>query len=206
MKALKPLLVFFAVALFVACGSDGKEKNDPYKKQKSTAAYQLKEATNAVNWTAYKTTEKIPVKGKFTKVNITAGGEGNSIEEAINNTEFSIPISSIFTSDSSRDYKIRKFFFGVMENTKLLSGSLVIENDSVGYANITMNGITKKLPFDYTIEGKAFAMQTKMDVLNWNAQNSIDSLNAICRDLHKGLDGVSKTWAEVAIDIKSTFK
>ena len=205
MKSLKSILFVSSIFLFVACGSDSKEKKDPYKKQKSNAAFVLNDATNSVQWTAYKTTEKVPVKGKFTKVNITSGGEGNTIKEAINNTEFSIPISSIFTSDTSRDYKIRKFFFGVMDNTKLLSGSLVIENDSLGYANITMNGITKKLPFNYTIEDKAFEMHTKMDVLNWNAQNSIDSLNAVCRDLHKGLDGVSKTWAEVAIDIKSTF-
>jgi len=165
----------------------------------------LNEATNSVQWTAYKTTEKVPVKGKFTQVNITSGGEGNSVKDAIHNAEFSIPITSIFTSDSSRDYKIRKFFFGVMENTKLLSGKLVIENDSLGYADITMNGITEKLPFTYLIDVKKFSMATKMDVLNWNAKSSLDSLNLICKELHKGLDGISKTWSEVAINITSTF-
>lgn len=206
MRVLKTLTLMVSIGLFIACGSDKKEKEITNVKKKSTAAFVLNDATNSIGWTAYKTTEKVPVKGKFTKVDIVSGGEGASVKEAINNTEFSIPISSIFTSDTSRDYKIRKFFFGVMADTKLLSGKLVIENDSLGYANITMNGITKKLPFNYTIEGKAFAMQTKMDVLNWNAQNSIDSLNAVCKELHKGLDGVSKTWSEVAIDIKSTFK
>jgi hypothetical protein len=92
-----------------------------------------------------------------------------------------------------------------MENTKLLSGKLVIENDSLGYADITMNGITEKLPFSYLINDKKFSMATKMDVLNWNAKSSLDSLNLICKELHKGLDGISKTWAEVAINITSTF-
>ena len=32
-----------------------------------------------------------------------------------------------------------------MDNTKLLSGKLVLENDSIGYANIKMNGITEKV-------------------------------------------------------------
>ena len=99
----------------------------------------------------------------------------------------------------------RKFFFGVMDNTKLLSGKLVIENDSLGYADITMNGITEKLPFSYLIKDKKFSMTTKMDVLNWNAKSSLDSLNLICKELHKGLDGISKTWSEVAINISSTF-
>ena len=51
----------------------------------------------------------------------------------------------------------------------------------------------------------SFSMATKMDVLNWNAKSSLDSLNLICKELHKGLDGISKTWSEVAINITSTF-
>ena len=202
----KLAFTFLIVFQFTSCNSDKKEELKTTKLEKeSTAAFVLNDANNSVEWTAYKTTEKVPVKGKFTKVDVTSGGEGNSVKEAINNAEFSIPISSIFTSDSSRDYKIRKFFFGVMENTKLLSGKLVIENDSLGYADITMNGITEKLPFSYLIKDKKFSMTTKMDVLNWNAKSSLDSLNLICKELHKGLDGISKTWSEVAINISSTF-
>ena len=48
-------------------------------------------------------------------------------------------------------------------------------------------------------------MTTKMDVLNWNTKSSLDSLNVIYKELHKGLDGISKTWPEVAINISSTF-
>ena len=55
------------------------------------------------------------------------------------------------------------------------------------------------------INDKKFSMATKMDVLNWNAKSSLDSLNLICKELHKGLDGISKTWSEVAINITSTF-
>jgi len=201
------ILILLLAFQFTACNTEKKDdKKVTETTKKSTAAFVLSEAINSVEWTAYKTTEKFPVKGKFKKVEVTKGGEGSSVKEAIHNAEFSIPISSIFTSDTSRDYKIRKFFFGVMDNTKLLSGKLVIENDSLGYANITMNGITDKLPFSYAIDGKEFSMSTKMDVLNWNAKSSIDSLNAVCRELHKGLDGISKTWSEVAINISSTFK
>ena len=48
-------------------------------------------------------------------------------------------------------------------------------------------------------------MSTKMDVLNWNAKSSLDSLNYVCKELNKGLDGISKTWSEVAINISSSF-
>jgi hypothetical protein len=208
MKKITTLLLILSVTtFFVGCKSEKKEKSTKdTEAKKSTAAYQLSEADNKVEWVAYKTTKKVPVKGKFKKVDIISGGEGSTVKEAINNTEFSIPVSSIFTSDTSRDFKIRKFFFGIMDNTKLLSGKLIIENDSMGYANITMNGVSEKLPFTYTINEKQFAMSATMDVLNWNAKSAVDSLNAACKDLHKGLDGVSKTWAEVAINISSTFK
>ena len=208
MKKLSTLvLILFVAFQFTACKSDSKEaKKETNVEKKSTAAYVLSEASNSINWVAYKTTDKVAVKGKFKKVDITSGGEGNSVKEAINNAGFSIPLSSIFTNDSSRDFKIRKSFFGAMLDTELLSGKLVIENDSLGYADIKMNGITKKLPFTYTIVDKKFAMNAVMELTNWNADAAIASLNAVCKDLHKGTDGVSKTWTEVAINISSTFK
>jgi len=208
---MKKLIMVFVVVIsatcFVSCKTEKKEKSkEATEIKKSTAAFVLSEAENKIEWTAYKTTDKVGVKGKFEKVNIISGGEGDTAKDAINNTEFSIPVSSIFTSDTSRDFKIRKFFFGIMDNTKLLSGKFTLENDSIGYVDLTMNGVSKKLPFKYTLEGKQFSMTATMDVLNWNAQSSIDSLNVACKDLHKGLDGVSKTWSEVALNVSSTFK
>lgn len=206
MKRFLGVSLLFSLFILTACNSDKKTNKVTEVEKKSTAAFAVSEATNNINWVAYKFTEKTGVKGKFKKVNVISGGEGNSIKEAIHNSEFEIPVSSIFTSDSSRDFKIRKYFFGIMPNPKLLSGKLMIENDSMGYANITMNGITEKLPFKYSIKGKEFSMSTEMNVLEWNAGQSIDSLNAVCEDLHKGLDGVSKLWPQVSINVLSAFK
>ncbi|QTE23819.1 YceI family protein [Polaribacter cellanae] len=207
MKNTAYIILIFVLSLnFTACKSEKKTNTkETSTAKKSSAVFSLKEATNEVNFTAYKTSEKVPVTGQFKTVNITSGGLGNTIKEAINNTEFSIPVSSIFTKDSSRDYKIKKFFFGVMDQTKLLSGKLVIENDSIGYANIKMNGVTEKVPFTYTITNKTFAMKANMDVTNWNATKALASLNKICEALHTGSDGVSKTWSDVALNITSEF-
>ncbi|MFY0629148.1 MAG: YceI family protein [Flavobacteriaceae bacterium] len=208
MKKVSTLIILLLVAFqFTSCKSEKKEeKKEVTKKEKvSTAAYSVSKATNLIEWTAYKTTEKIGVKGKFKKVTVISGGDGESVKEAINNTEFSIPVSSIFTNDSSRDFKLKKFFFGVMDNTKLLSGKLVLENDTKGTATITMNGVTKGLPFTYTIEGKEFKMSATMDILNWNGKAALESINEECKELHKGTDGVSKTWSDVAINISTTF-
>ena len=201
-------LLLVVVFNFSSCKSEKKadySKGDTVEVKKVTSKYSLSKAANEINFTAYKTTDKVPVGGQFKKVDIISGGNGNTIKEAINQTEFSIPIRSIFTKDTSRDFKIKKYFFGVMANTKLLSGKLIIENDSLGYANIKMNEVTEKVPFTYTIKGNTFSMNATMDVSNWKAIKALESLNAICKDLHKGADGVSKTWSDVALNIKSTF-
>ena len=207
-KIVYSLVICFTIAQMISCKSEAKKETETTKEEVKAAkkAFVLQDATNTINWVAYKTTDKVPVKGQFQKVNITAGGEGNTAKEAINNAEFSIPVSSIFTQDSSRDFKIRKFFFGIMDKTELLSGKLVLENDSIGYADLTMNSTTKKLPFKYTLNGKEFSLNATMNISDWQAQNALDSLNTACKDLHKGADGVSKTWDDVALTITSVFK
>lgn len=206
-KVIIASLLIVVAFNFSGCKSETKkEEVKGVKIEKSTAAFSLKSAKNEISFVAYKTTEKVAVGGQFKKVDIHVGGEGNSVKEAINNTEFSIPVSSLFTKDTSRDYKIKKFFFGIMNNTKLLSGKLMLTDDVSGVAKITMNGKTKDVPFMYTIVGKAFNMKATMDVNNWNASAALASLNKVCEDLHKGADGVSKTWSEVSLNITSTFK
>lgn len=207
-KIIYSLLVVFTINTVVSCKSETKKETSVKEEVKveKKVAFSLQEADNQINWTAYKTTDKAPVNGQFKKVNITLGGEGNTAKEAINNTEFSIPVSSVFTKDTSRDFKIKKFFFGIMDKTELLSGKLVLENDSLGYANLTMNGVTNKLPFKYTINGKVFSLSGNMKITDWKADKALASLNEACKDLHKGADGVSKTWDDVAINITSTFK
>ncbi len=207
-KHIIPLLLCLLTLSIVSCKKEVKKEGDKATTEapKKQAAFSLQNATHSIQWIAYKTTEKVPVKGQFKKINILNSGEGNTAKEAINNAEFSIPVSSIFTADSGRDFKIRKFFFGAMDNTDLLSGKLVLENDSIGHVNLTMNGLTNKVPFNYTLNGKSFNLIGKMDVLAWKAEKALDSLNTICKELHKGADGVSKTWNDVALQVTTSFK
>ncbi|WP_439132979.1 YceI family protein [Polaribacter sp.] len=205
------LMIITAAINLTACKSEAKKevvKETPKEVEvkKSTAPFAVLNAKNDINFTAYKTTDKIAVGGTFKEIDVLSGGEGNSVKEAINNTEFSIPVSSLATKDSSRDYKIRKFFFGVMDNTKLLSGKLMLNDDTTGTAKITMNGETKDVPFTYTIVDKTFNMKATIDVNTWNASAALASLNKVCEALHTGGDGISKTWSEVGLNITSTFK
>lgn len=209
-KILSTICICILTLQMTSCKTEAKKEDQKETKtvkeeEKSSAAFSLKTAKNDINFTAYKTTEKVPVKGVFTKIEVLKGGEGNSVKEAMNGVEFKIPVSGIETKDNSRNYKIQKFFFGVMENTINLTGKLSLNDDTKGSAEFTMNGVTEKLPFEYTIEGNIFTMKTVMDIEKWNARNAVESLNVACKELHKGADGVSKTWSEVTINVVSTF-
>lgn len=207
MKRITSIAVVLFVALqLTSCKNDKKETVKTTEKKEASVAFDLSKAKHTIGWVGYKTTDKVGVKGQFQKIEITSNGKGNTVKEAINNAEFAVPVSSIFSGDSSRDFKLKKFLFGVMSDTKILSGTFKIENDSLGSVALKMNGITKDLPFKYSVEGKKFTMSTTMDIHNWNAQAAVESLNEACKDLHKGADGVTKTWSEVAINASATFE
>lgn len=209
MKKLSLALILAIAFQFTGCKQKEKKQNtttNPTTTKAIKKAFSVSNAKNTINFTAYKTTEKIPVKGVFTKVEFIKNYEANTLKEAINGAEFKIPVSGIETKDASRNFKIQKFFFNVMENTLSMTGKLILNDDKNGVAEFTMNGVTEKLPFEYTINDKTFSMKTTMNIEKWNAQKAIESLNTACKDLHKGKDGVSKTWNDVAIEVTSTFK
>ena len=119
--------------------------------------------------------------------------------EALNGAEFSIPISSLFTDEPVRDSKLKQLFFGVMDNTLSLSGTLNLVNNGTGSIDLLMNGVQQKVPITYIISGQLVELEGIMNLDDWKGQTALASINEACFDLHKGPDGVSKTWSEVAI-------
>lgn len=198
----------FVMVLILGLTSCKNEKKDTKTETIETAVtkqFVIKPEATSVKWTAYKTTEKKGVGGEFTTVNFDEKS-GNSPEEALNGLSFSIPISSVFTNDPSntRDAKIKEFFFGAMLDTELLNGTIKYVNNAY-VASLTMNGVTNDLPLYITItDERRVRLTGTMNLKDWNALEALASLNKVCYDLHKGADGISKTWEDVAIEV-STF-
>ena len=97
-------------------------------------------------------------------------------------------------------------FFGAMLDTAILKGTIKHANGSY-HASITMNGVTNDLPLDVTITEKRRGTLTgTMNLKDWNALDALASLNKVCFDLHKGADGVSKTWEDVAIKVETFLR
>lgn len=202
MKTLFHAVLIATLAIsFTSCKKETKNE----KKENASSSYQIDTNRSSINWTAYKTTDKVAVGGKFTLFNITNNQSGNTLFDALNKAEFSIPVSSVFSNNSSRDYKIKNLFFGVMKNTELISGKISLNDEKTGVVSLTMNDTTKDLPFTYTLLNEQIKMSTVMKISDW-ALPALESIHKACELLHMGPDGISKTWDEAAIDIDLYFK
>lgn len=201
---MKKLLLALSLASLtvVSCGESKEKKEDKSGNENTT--FSAKKNTTILKWTAFKTTEKLPVGGEFTKVELTEVPSSDKKHLAIEGLGFSIPVSSVYTNNESRDTKIKNLFFGVMDNTELISGAFknIEGNDKEGHGvvSIKMNSVKCDVPFDYTIDGNEFKIKSTANILSWKAQNALDSLNKACYNLHKGADGISKTWEDVEIN------
>lgn len=203
MKKISILLFVLTISL-ASCKNEKKNtKTEATTETVITEKYVVKPEATSVTWTAYKTTEKKGVGGEFSVLKFE-NKAGSSAQEALNGLSFSIPISGLFTKDEGRDAKLKASFFGAMLDTEFIKGKINYIND-VASASITMNGVTNDLPLEISItDDRRVTMSGTMQLKDWNALGALESLNKVCFDLHKGADGVSKTWEDVAIEV-STF-
>ena len=88
-----------------------------------------------------------------------------------------------------------------MRDTKYIKGSIVAKSMNNAYVNITMNGLTARLPIKYQNSGNIIKLKAKMDLNTWKAEAAIKALNLVCNEKHTGTDGIVKTWDEVAIEV-----
>jgi hypothetical protein len=194
-------LSFLILVIFFSC------KETPKKEIENKAkTFTIDSKTTSIKWIAYKTTSKVPVKGEFTEVEIDSLKTGNTAIETLNNLKFKIPVNSLHTNDTIRDGKLKKFFFGTMENTTNILGEIHMQNENSGSVDITMNGITQTLPITYVVDGQMVTIEAVMDLDNWKTQAAITALNTVCAELHTGEDGISKTWSEVKIEVATYLK
>lgn len=183
-----------------ACGNSEAEKEP--EKVDETCFYSFDDQSFEMTWTAYKTNAKVAVPGTFDEITVT-GASGESPEEVIKSLEFEINTSTINSNNEERDAKIVEHFFGTI-NTPKITGKVKSVDSENGNATVTisMHNISFDVVGDFSMNSDSFSFDASIDVVNWNAMSGIQALNKVCFDLHKGDDGVSKLWSEVAISFK----
>jgi len=213
---MKNFLFVFGIAfLLVSCSDKTKNKANSEGGSENDSAveecvFEIQNAFTKLEWEAYKTTARVPVKGSFDDIKINAGAVNSSAKDILNGLSFEIAVGSTNSNNEERDPKIVEHFFGAMMNTDFIKGEITSldGNDSVGKARIaiSMNDMTHAVDADYTIDGVQVKLGCLISLGDWKAETAVQSLNAVCDDLHKGDDGVSKLWPEVQVTVVSTLK
>jgi len=194
MTVLKKITtIAFSILLSFAVISCKKEV------KKQPTQFSVEQKTITIKWTGYKTTDKIAVNGKFKEIIVSNTKNSNSAIEALNGAEFEIPISSLDSDNDERDGKLKQLFFGIMDATLSLTGTLHLNNDGTGNINLKMNDIQKEIPITFVVNAQLVELEGTMNLDDWNAQPALASLAKACFEQHKGPDGVSKTWNEVTV-------
>lgn len=194
---------FLALALIgvfaISCGQkETKTVEDVTTtvEQETTQEEVVEVAKHKVVWTAFKTPEKVGVKGSFDKVTLTyANPDAASITEALTGATFGIEANSVNSGDPGRDSKLSGYFFEKMAGN--IHGTFREFKEDKVLVVITMNGVEKAKEFAYEVTGNTIVMKGSIDIIaDFNAEPAFQSLHEICKDLHEG-----KSWSDVEIEV-----
>lgn len=191
------------IALLSACSPKGENHQGEQKSANCLLSYAEKSIN--VKWTAYKTSERVGVSGTFDTVLVSGTSEAAELAGVLANASFSIPTSSVNSANPDRDGKIFKHFFSTMVETSELKGKVLEASDSELKVLLTMNGVTDTVPFSVSRTDSLVSLVGNIELADYQALASADSLNQVCFDLHKGADGVSKLWPDVKLEISAVL-
>ena len=190
------------IAITTSCANSSENEKDTNSKKELTYL----DAKTIIQWTAYKTTDKIGVKGTFNYFESENKHKASSIEEIISTTKFKIPTASVFSGNAPRDILIKTYFFDAMMNTDTIYGSFSAAKDGKGLVAIKMNNVEFENDFTYSFRNDSLKINASLLLDNWNGYSALSSLHEQCFDKHTGPDGVSKTWPDVDLEIISVLK
>ena len=161
-----------------------------------------------VQWTAFKTTQKVAVSGKFTTNKTLKKLEKSysSLASLLKAAAVQVDMTSVDSGNPQRDETLKTQFFALLKEHSLAHASLdnikeKADHSGTADMNLKFNDQTKKVPVTFAYENGVITLKGQMDILNYTASTALESLNKACHDLHKGADGVSKTWSEVDFSI-----
>lgn len=205
---MKRIILFYCLILlpFVAGFSEEPAKNQ-------TCNYSYDHTSTKFGWKAFKFTEKIGVGGSFDKIEVVGTTAGNSLEKVLKGIKFTIDPNTVNSGNNDRDAKIKSAFFYPLKKNGKIEGKVVsveLNSDKTsgkGAIELKFNGVTKKLDVNFTIqEGNRLEANSKLELGDFKALSAVDALNLVCKDLHKGKDGVTKLWSEVELTISTQLK
>jgi hypothetical protein len=203
---MKKIIYSFGLLAFTlaSCGG-GEAESTTTTDTVEVCKYSYDSSATELTWTAFKLTEKIGVNGTFNQINVTAKDSAADMFAVLTGATFEIPIASLNSQDPVRDGKVTRSFFGNMIETSSITGTVNSISATTASVAVLMNGVTKEYTGTVTVNAETITMTTTIDLIDFNAQTSMDSLSVVCSEKHTGPDGVNKFWSTVDIAVKTTL-
>ena len=154
-----------------------------------------------VDWTAYKTPFKIGVSGSFDTVKLHAK-PAESEEDLLKNASVTIETTSVDSGNKGRDKNLVQAFFNVQGVDKIEAKTVDVDNEKgIITLNITMNGITRRVPMHLKKGDEALIADGVIDLGDFDMLPSLHALTKACEKPHQG-----KTWQDVNLRFKLWLK
>ena len=208
---IKKLPILLCSFVLISCNTS-QEKNIKVDDKKELEAkvdeciYSFSDSTIKLFWAGYKTTDKLKVIGSFQEIKTNHSGQKfSSIDELVNGITFSINSKSSESGDPIRDANLRDYFFSYLTDNFQINGDVLEYNDAFITANIDVLGMERQVKFTHSIVNNILKLRALISLDELGATKAFNSISAKCYDLHKGADGVSKTWDEVNVLIDVPF-
>ncbi len=173
-------------------------------------SYALDPSSVQVNWTAFKTMQRLAVNGSFTEVSIFGElQDPGSFTHLLSQLEGEIGVKDatlIRTGNPGRDMTLFQHFFSRFKKTPVLSAAIqdVRGDEKSGEfaLSLKMNRKSKPVLMHYQrSDSGVFEARGSLDVLDFGLSDALQDLHKTCEVLHRGPDGVSKTWPLVELKL-----
>ena len=202
---IKKLPILLCSFIVISCNT-GQEKNIKVDDNKELEAkaneciYSFSDSTIKLFWAGYKTTDKLKVLGSFQEIKTNHSDQKfSSIDELVNGITFSINSKSSESGDPIRDANLRDYFFNYLTDNFQINGRVSEYNDAFITANFDVLGVDRQVKFTHSIVNNVLKLRALISLDDLGAYKAYNSISAKCYDLHKGADGISKTWDEVNV-------
>lgn len=170
-----------------------------------TCYYNIKHGSEKITWTGFKYTEKTPVSGTFKKIKFEQKTNATSMTNLLESIRFEIDTHSIDSKNAARDATLKGSLFGFLKVPKQISGKVVSATQLDMAVELTINEYT---PMQMSLETKDGKLISKgsLNLLKHGLKKSFDAVHIACKGLHRGKDGVPKTWSTVDIKIEADYE
>jgi len=203
-KYIKHTIFFVLSFFFFSCNSSDKKKKAEQESEKivqKVQMYSIDTSGISLKWTAYKFTEKLGVSGTFDRITFNEKNNSGTIETLLQDAEMTIPTALVNSANEIRDPKLRTYFFKVF-NTDTIRGKILDAKQGKGALELNMNNLANAVEYTYSLKNDTLFLNAHFDLMQWNGDVALNSLNKECYELHTGTDGTSKLWPDVDVTIK----